>query len=98
MRGGRLTQMVKMMIANEKMACSVRDRNGYLPAHTASRSGCAREILELLLEANPAALTARTLDGETLLSLARSEDLRAFLIQQQQLLVEAEAEETNGEE
>lgn len=63
----RLTQF---MVERGRDACFMKDKKGYLPSHVACSRHCSPEKLRMLLAVNPAALTARTRDGHTLLSLA----------------------------
>ena len=50
----------------------MKDKKGFLPAHVACSRHCSPEKLEMLLNVNPAALSAKTNDGDTLWSLATS--------------------------
>lgn len=50
----------------------MQDKRGYLAAHVACARHCSPEKLDLLLQANPSALYAKTKQGDTLLSLAVS--------------------------
>ena len=58
------------MIENGRQACFKKDKKGFLPAHVACMRHCSPQKLSMLLQANPRALTAKTNDGATLLSLA----------------------------
>lgn len=65
----RLTQL---MIEACPEATFMKDKNGFLPAHVACSRHCSPQKLQVLLEANPSALYDTTLDGRTLLSLAKT--------------------------
>lgn len=51
---------------------NMKDAKGYLPIHIACSRHCSPEKLQMLLEANPSSLTAKTDDGNTILSLAKA--------------------------
>jgi len=59
-----------MMVQYGADACFMKDKKGFLPAHVACSRHCSPEKLHMLLKINPAALTAKTNDGDTLLGLA----------------------------
>ena len=64
------------MIERGRNACFMLDKKGWLAAHVGCSRHCSPEKLDLLLRVNPASLTARTNDGDTLLSLAVSSATR----------------------
>ena len=65
-------QLAETLIERGKQSCFMVDKNGFLPAHIACSRHCSPEKLEMLLEVNPASLFAKTYNGSTLLSLAKS--------------------------
>jgi hypothetical protein len=65
-------RITEMMIENGRKACFMKDKKGYLPAHVACSRHCSPEKLQMLLNVNPDSLSAKTNDGQTLLSLAIS--------------------------
>lgn len=60
------------MIRAAPIACSMKDKKGYLPAHVASSRHCSPEKLLMVLDVYPQALHETTNDGHTLLSLAET--------------------------
>lgn len=60
------------MLSTGKRAAKIKDKNGYLPAHIAASRHVSPDKLQMLLNANPDSISARTDDGRTLLSLAKS--------------------------
>ena len=60
------------MIHIAPKACFMIDKKGYLPAHVACSRHCSPEKLRMLLSVNPNALYAKTIDNQTLLSLAET--------------------------
>ena len=54
----------------------MKDSKGFLPAHTACRSHCGSEKLQMLLHANPQALFDETPGGNTCLSLSEPKTSR----------------------
>jgi hypothetical protein len=59
-----------MMIENGRVACFMKDKKGYLPAHVACSRHCSPEKLRMLLAVNPGSLYEKSDNGHTLLSLA----------------------------
>jgi hypothetical protein len=94
-------RLTKRMIENGKQACFKKDKKGYLPAHVACMRHCSPEKLLMLLKANPGSLTAKTNEGQTLLSLAiqsatKSHPNYALIDELQRNLCEAEKRESIG--
>jgi len=65
------SRLLKILLNVNPQACSMTDNNGWLPAHVACSRHCSPEKLGMLLSANSGALTQKTVEGETLLSLAK---------------------------
>ena len=64
-------QLAQFMINKGMNAISLRDKKLWLPIHVACSRHCSPEKLNMLLEANPSSLFAKTGDGKSLMDLAK---------------------------
>jgi hypothetical protein len=63
--------LAQFMISKGKNASTRRDKKSWLPIHVACSRHCSPEKLNMLLEANPSSLYAKTGDGNSLIDLAK---------------------------
>lgn len=66
------TDLFSFALSKAPNAVRVSDENGYLPIHIGCSRHCSIEKIKLLIDANPDSLHARTHQGKTPLSLAKS--------------------------
>jgi ankyrin repeat protein len=63
-------QVVRQLLRFNPHAATIADDESYLPLHHASEVGCGVEMMDVLLDANPAAAMAMTRKHDSALSLA----------------------------